>query len=391
MASPQFKLFKRFTINIDEKQSVLLTYLISIIRICMVLAVLYGFFISIGLMGAGFKILGKDFAKTLIETTNNPFVGLFIGILATALIQSSSTTTSMVVAFVASGTITVHNAIPVVMGANIGTAVTSTIVAMGHATRKLEFERAFAAGTVHDMFNLMTVAIFLPLEIMTGVLSNLAHKLSFYLAGSSGVEFKSPLKLITKPVVKAITNGLSSFSDTKLIGAILVVVVGIVLLFISLYFFTKLLKLFVLTKFQSVLEAALFKSGYLAMLVGLVFTAGVQSSSITTSLMIPMAAAGIIGIRQVFPVALGANVGTTVTALLASLAAGSPEGLTIALVHLFFNLFGILTFYPIPEIREIPIKAAIFLAKKSSQNRIYALLFVFVLFFVIPGLAIFLT
>lgn len=368
-----------------------MSYIVTIARILLVLVVLYGFFISIGLMGAGFKIFGKDFAKTLIETTNNPFVGLFIGILATALIQSSSTTTSMVVAFVASGTITVQNAIPVVMGANVGTAVTSTIVAMGHVTRKLEFERAFAAGTVHDMFNLMTVVIFLPLELMTGILSKMAHKLSFMLAGSAGVEFKSPLKLITKPVVKIISNGLSSFSDTKTIGAILVVVVGISLLFISLYLFTKLLKLFILTKFQNTLEAALYKSGYLAMVVGMVFTVSVQSSSITTSLMIPMAAAGIIGLRQVFPVALGANVGTTITALLASLAAGSPEGLTIALVHLLFNFFGILTFYPIPEIREIPIKAATLLAKKSSQNRIYALLFVGIIFFVIPGLAIFLT
>ena len=391
MASPQFKLFKRFTINIEEKDSLLMSYIVTIARILLVLVVLYGFFISIGLMGAGFKIFGKDFAKTLIETTNNPFVGLFIGILATALIQSSSTTTSMVVAFVASGTITVQNAIPVVMGANVGTAVTSTIVAMGHVTRKLEFERAFAAGTVHDMFNLMTVVIFLPLELMTGILSKMAHKLSFMLAGSAGVEFKSPLKLITKPVVKIISNGLSSFSDTKTIGAILVVVVGISLLFISLYLFTKLLKLFILTKFQNTLEAALYKSGYLAMVVGMVFTVSVQSSSITTSLMIPMAAAGIIGLRQVFPVALGANVGTTITALLASLAAGSPEGLTIALVHLLFNFFGILTFYPIPEIREIPIKAATLLAKKSSQNRIYALLFVGIIFFVIPGLAIFLT
>jgi solute carrier family 34 (sodium-dependent phosphate cotransporter) len=391
MASPQFKLFKRFTVNIDEKQPVLMIYLVTFLRVFMVMAVLYCFFISIGLMGSGFKIFGKDFAKTLIETTNNPFVALFIGILATAVIQSSSTTTSMVVAFVASGTITVQNAIPVIMGANVGTAVTSAIVALGHMTRKQEFERAFGAAIVHDMFNIMTVAIFLPIELYTGFLHTAASNLSGFLSGTSGVEFQSPLKLITKPVVKFITSQLSSISSNQLISAIIVVIVGISLLFFSLYLFTKLLKIFVLTKFQNLLEASLYKSGYIAMVVGLVFTAVVQSSSITTSLMIPMAAAGIITVHHIFPVALGANVGTTVTALLASLATGSPEGLTIALVHLLFNTCGILTFYPIPELRKIPIFAAQLLARKSAQNRLYAVMFILVVFFLIPGIAIFFT
>jgi solute carrier family 34 (sodium-dependent phosphate cotransporter) len=391
MASPQFKLFKRFTNNIDEKQPVFMTFLVTFLRVCMVMGVLYCFFISIGLMGSGFKIFGKDFAKTLIETTNNPFVGLFIGILATAVIQSSSTTTSMVVAFVASGTITVQNAIPVIMGANVGTAVTSAIVALGHMTRKQEFERAFGAAIVHDMFNIMTVVIFLPIELYTGFLHTAASNLSAFLSGTSGVEFQSPLKLITKPVVKFITSQLASISSNQLISAIIVVIVGISLLFFSLYLFTKLLKIFVLTKFQNLLEASLYKSGYIAMVVGLVFTAVVQSSSITTSLMIPMAAAGIITVHHIFPVALGANVGTTVTALLASLATGSPEGLTIALVHLLFNACGILTFYPIPELRKIPIIAAQLLARKSAQNRLYAVMFILVVFFIIPGIAIFFT
>ena len=163
MSPPKFKLFNRFSSDIN-RESPLISALITLFRICLVLSVLYCFFISIGLMGSGFKLFGKDFAKALIETTNNPFVGLFVGILATAVLQSSSTTTSMVVAFVASGTISVQNAIPVIMGANVGTAVTSTFVALAHITRKNEFERAFAAGTVHDMFNLMTVCVLLPLE-----------------------------------------------------------------------------------------------------------------------------------------------------------------------------------------------------------------------------------
>jgi len=96
-------------------------------------------------------------------------------------------------------------------------------------------------------------------------------------------------------------------------------------------------------------------------------------------------------IHQVFPVALGANVGTTVTALLASLATGSPAALTIALVHLLFNVTGILIFYPIPALRQIPIKCALILADLAARNRIYAILFILFVYFLIPGLAVFLT
>ncbi len=365
--------------------------LITVFKVLLILVVLYIFLVSIGLMGGGFKFFGKDFARALIETTSNPFIGLFIGIFATALIQSSSTTTSMVVAFVAAGTISVQNAIPVIMGANIGTAVTSTLVSLGHVTRQREFERAFAAGTVHDMFNLMVVLILLPIEIATGYLHRTASALASVLAGTSGIEFKSPLKLITKPISKEIIHGISSFGFTQIVSGVLIVIIGIGLLMISLIVLSKLLKSLVLSKLQRILHASTDSSGIIAILIGVVFTVIVQSSSVTTSLMIPMAAAGILTIRHVFPVALGANVGTTITALLASLATGRPEALTIALVHLLFNISGILLFYPVPFMRQIPITVASGLAKLVMKKRSYAILFILIGYFFIPGLAIFLT
>ncbi|MBU1147316.1 MAG: Na/Pi symporter [Candidatus Omnitrophica bacterium] len=120
----------------------------------LVLGFLYLFLVSIGLLGEAFKGFGKEFAENLLRMTSNPFVSLFIGILATSLMQSSSTTTSIVVGMVASGTITVGNAIPIIMGANIGTTVTNTLVSIGHITRREEFKRAIAGATVHDFFNL---------------------------------------------------------------------------------------------------------------------------------------------------------------------------------------------------------------------------------------------
>jgi len=93
----------------------------TLAKILSVAFLLYLFLVSIGLMGAAFKGFGKGFAESLIKTTSNPFVGLFIGILATSMVQSSSTVTSVVVGIVAAGGITVTNAVPIVMGANIGT------------------------------------------------------------------------------------------------------------------------------------------------------------------------------------------------------------------------------------------------------------------------------
>src|SRR3546814_15650655 len=92
--------------------------------------------------------------------------------------------------------------------------------------------------------------------------------------------------------------------------------------------------------------------GMSALALGLVITVAVQSSSITTSVLVPLAAAGVISVRNVYPVALGANIGTTVTALLAAMAASRPEALTIALVHTLFNLAGPLPFYPVQIGRE---------------------------------------
>ena len=365
--------------------------LITFIRIILIFLALYVFLISIGLMGSGFKVFGKGFAKALIETTNNPFVGLFVGVLATALIQSSSTTTSMVVAFVAAGSISVSNAVPIIMGANVGTAVTSTLVSLGHMTRLREFKRAFAAGCVHDMFNLMAVAVILPIELTTGFLARIAGYLADGLSSSGGVEFKSPLKVITKPVNEALVELISSLHLSNVATGIFVVLLGFILLIVSLYFLSKLLKLLVLKKLQRFFESSLYNNGLIAIMLGLVFTAIVQSSSVTTSLMVPLAAAGIMTVQQVFPVALGANVGTTVTALLASLATGSPAGLTIALVHLLFNITGILIFYPIPFMRNIPIKSAILLSEIAVKNRLYGVFMILIIYFIIPGLAVYLT
>jgi sodium-dependent phosphate cotransporter len=102
-------------------------------------------------------------------------------------------------------------------------------------------------------------------------------------------------------------------------------------------------------------------------------------------------AAGVLTLENAYPVTLGANVGTTVTALLASVAADRPEALTIALVHTLFNLTGILIFYPVPALRHVPIRLATGLAKVAAEKKRIVVAYVVGMFVVLPivGIAVF--
>jgi len=135
------------------------TIISTVVRVVQLIVFLYLFLLSISLLGASMKMFGKGFAETLIATTSIPLVGLFIGVLATSLIQSSSSTTAIVVGMVGGDILTVSNAIPIIMGANIGTSVTNTLVSLAHINRSVEFRRSFSASTVHDIFNLLAVLV----------------------------------------------------------------------------------------------------------------------------------------------------------------------------------------------------------------------------------------
>lgn len=350
-----------------------------ILKILFLLIALYFFILSIQLMGASFKLMGKGFAQTLIQTTSNPFVGLLIGILATSIIQSSSTTTSITVGMVAGSVLTLRCSIPIIMGANIGTTVTNTIVSIGHVTRRHEFQRAFAAATVHDFFNVLAVIVLFPLELTTHVLEKSASALSQGFVGMGGIKFLSPMKAITLPVINLIT-GIIPVPAIILIGAF-------IMLFLSLTRIVKIMRSLVITKFEVFLDKYLFKNDFTSFLLALIITAIVQSSSITTSLIVPLVGAGMLTIRKVFPYTLGANIGTTVTAILAAFATLNPVAVTVAFSHLLFNIFGIVIWYPL---KKIPIWLAENFAKKTAKSRKNTILFIIIYFMFYLGPLIFL-
>ena len=350
-----------------------------LVKIFFLLILLYIFMLSITLMGSSFKLFGKDFAKQLIATTSNPFVGLVIGILATSVIQSSSTTTSIVVGLVGVNALSIGNAIPIVMGANIGTSVTNTLVSLGHISRGDEFQRAFAASIVHDMFNILAVLIIFPIQYYTNVLGVVSDFMADTFQHIGGLSAISPIKVITKPAVSLIT-------DISCHSGVIVLIISMALLFLTLRYLVKVLKSLIIGKVEKLFDTIIFRNAFIGLIFGLIITAAVQSSSITTSLIILLVGAGILTIEQIFPYTLGANIGTTVTAMLAAMATGNISAITVAFAHLCFNILGVAIILPV---KFIPITMAKWMSGLTIKNKIYPILYIVILFFIFPFLIIY--
>jgi len=356
----------------------------TILKILGVCCALYLFLVGIKGLSIGIKYLGGDFAKTVISTTSNSFVALFIGIISTAIFQSSSTTTSLIVGMVGGGALTLSGAIPMIMGANIGTTITNMIVSIGHINRSNEFRRAFAAATVHDFFNVMAVIILFPLEMIFGILEKSAIGLGNLFFGKVTTDevFHSPIKT----AIKWGSNHLETLSSGN---NVLLIVISVLLTFTMLFSIVKVLRSLVLNKVEVFFDQYFFRSAITAFSFGVILTILVQSSSITTSTIIPLAGAGVLTLRQIYPFTLGANIGTTVTALLASLTL-NVTAMVAAFSHLFFNIFGIILIYLNPLLRDIPIKLAQWIADVAIQNKVLPIIYLLIIFFGIPLLIIFL-
>ncbi len=350
-----------------------------------ILAALLVFLFSLDLMIASLQQLGSVATETILLATSNPFTGLFIGLLVTAIIQSSSATTSMVVALVASGSITLQAAVPIIMGANIGTTITSTIVSLGFITKKKEFRRAVAAGTFHDFFNILTTIILFPLEYYFGFLSgmarNIATKFFHEPTGTVNVDFS----FLGGRFEWLITNLKEIINNGFLLG-----LVSIVLLFGSILFFRKVITHILGFGTPEKFQRFFFRNTLKSFGWGLLTTAAIRSSTVTTSLVVPLVAKKVVKLKSAVPFILGANIGTTITAFLAA-TFNSNAAISIAIAHFLFNLIGVLIFLPIPFVKDIPLRLANGLGRLTLRYRLVGFSYVLFTFFFIPFLLIYLS
>jgi sodium-dependent phosphate cotransporter len=518
-----------------------------VFKICLALGLLYLFICSLSFLADGFRLVaGKQAGEVFAESDfmNNPVAGMMLGVLVTVLVQSSSTSTSIAITMVGADLLTVKQGIPIIMGANIGTSVTSTIVALGQASDRDEFRRAFAAATVHDMFNFLTVAVLLPIESATHYLYHLSKALVGEEDRESQEKPPDILKVITKPftklimqIDKKIINKLAEAKgkgdlekikeyeektflkkpkdvcvqwtspryETKLTNVsetseqdvwqtvityvtdgqhggveralstrhqvkqmvtawsmknvtsqledpcsdedvekgdthylfegmydtwsdewagIVMLIVALTILCSCLFGIVKILRSILKGRIAVWLHAVVnddfpdmilsnpccthtvdrttderksceilvpmqWLSGYLAMAAGFGLTICVQSSSITTSALTPLVGVGVIQLERMYPTVLGANIGTTVTGLLAALAADGDKmkyTLAVAYSHLFFNITGIAIFYVISPLRALPIEAARALGNVTADYKWFPIAYLLVMFAILPGI-----
>nr|XP_055045226.1 solute carrier family 34 member 2b isoform X2 [Misgurnus anguillicaudatus] len=458
--------------DLDTKGKVLRVFT-SIVKFILLLGLLYVFVCSLDVLSSAFQLVGGKAAGDIFKDNavlSNPVAGLVIGVLVTVLVQSSSTSSSIVVSMVSSGLLDVKSAVPIVMGANIGTSVTNTIVAVMQAGDRNEFRRAFAGATVHDFFNWLSVLILLPLEVASGFLYKLTELLIDSFNIQSGADAPELLKVITEPLTKniieldsSVISGIATgdpaaqnkslikiwcktqkFTDlvnitvpgianctpdalcwvdnnltwtqknqTETINLskcthIFVnanlpdLAVGLILLALSLLalctcliLIVKLLNSMLKGQVAVVIKKVLntdfpfpfgWVTGYLAILVGAGMTFIVQSSSVFTSAITPLVGIGVISIERAYPLTLGSNIGTTTTAILAALASPGEtlaNSLQVSLCHFFFNICGILLWYPIPFTR-IPIRLAKALGNRTAKYRWFAGVYVILCFLILP-------
>lgn len=466
----------------------------ALFSVTVVLFFLYFFLVGLDLMGNSFKLLSGESAGGLFSFATNPIAGLMVGILATVLVQSSSTTTSIIVAAVGSGALEVQPAIPMIFGANVGTSVTNTLVSIGFAGNLLHYERAFSGATVHDLFNLLNVALWMILDSISNAINGGNGGILFMLSDLIAQSFEpcdksvstcekwvGPVKIVTgeftsliikvdKDVIKDFSNGRPSgemceklcdlskcdykfsrkkcvegntntstaasksfctgdkSSDKKLKASYpvcinsttvnpaamdeaqawyddyklnksgvwydlgmtdkgagtITLILSIILLCICLVGLVKMLNFVLRGAAERWIKRALNMNGYLAILVGAGVTIFVQSSSITTSILTPLVAVGALSLEGMVPLTFGANIGTTVTGVLAALVSDKIAGFQIAMVHVLFNVFGVLIWYPVPKIRNVPIQGARNLGKIAARLRPFPTFYVFMVFGVYP-------
>eukprot|EP00531_Pseudo-nitzschia_arenysensis_P009311 CAMPEP_0116153394 /NCGR_PEP_ID=MMETSP0329-20121206/21222_1 /TAXON_ID=697910 /ORGANISM="Pseudo-nitzschia arenysensis, Strain B593" /LENGTH=750 /DNA_ID=CAMNT_0003650301 /DNA_START=51 /DNA_END=2303 /DNA_ORIENTATION=- len=399
---------------------------------------LYFFILGLEILGDGAQVLTGCAAGALFGDDMNPVSGLMIGIICTVFLQSSSTTTSIVVTLVGAGAISVNQGIYMVMGSNIGTTVTNTIVAMGQMGDGDQLERAFAGATVHDMFNILTVTVLFPIELTTGYLNHLTEAIIPNASTSKGSKHKGILKTIVAPLAETLiivnkkvtqsvaqggscdefyptvcddpenptkdtcsTIGLigcpkdgdlpcpalfepgATRNDDKVAG-LTAFSLGIVILFVCLYGLVTVLQKLLLGASERIIYKATNINGYLAMIIGALITMGVQSSSIFTATLTPLVGLGLIRLEQMLPLTLGSNVGTCVTSLLAAFVTEGTDALQVALAHLFFNITGILIWYPLPFLRSIPLDLARKMGKATRLWKGFPVVYILVIFLAIP-------
>jgi solute carrier family 34 (sodium-dependent phosphate cotransporter) len=347
------------------------------------LGLIFLFLVSLELISASCHAMGEEYTKSILSVTSYPVISLFIGLLATAMIQSSSTVTASLVAMVSANALTLEAAVPLVLGANIGTTLTGLMVSLGHLGSPKAFRRGFMTANTHVIFNLVSALLFFPLEAHWQLLSRSSRAIASHLGNWGGIAegwfwLQGFLLLPTSKGLQGVVNAMP----------IMMLCLSLVLLFMCIYALTLLFRHILLQGKTGKTFSQILRKPFLSLLAGTGITAAIHSSSVTTSFCVMLAASEKIPPRKLFPFILGANLGTTVTALMAALGR-SEAGLAIAVCHLLFNFAGVLIFFPFPFIRNLIVRLARETGTLAQNKPAFAFGYLMVVFFALPFLILY--
>jgi sodium-dependent phosphate cotransporter len=360
-------------------------------------------------IGFGFKLMFNEWAQiilSLVESGVAAYVGLAIGVLATTLMESSSAviaTTMMSMAGMVEAGLPIPSAItfgiPMVLGANVGTTAgnTITLFALRRSTTREEFNETIPGVLVDDIYKILSIAVFFPLEIATGFLSRIVSSLGYVLFEILNLEeifaiFENTVIdiLITEPIIKPLGRIFTSFLSPRFSGIIFFAMwFGVVILAID-YLITRGLKTLIKTDWADRVSSA-FQSSFKSFITGFSLTWLVGSSSIGTSLAIPMLATKVVDLNRVYPYLCGCTLATTVDlAQIYGYIAGGVIGLMLGMAHVLLNLFSLVIWLFSP-LRIVPImiskKIGNFIASKP-YSPILLVAYVVTIFIIAPLLVI---
>lgn len=422
--------------------------LCTFIKMILLISSLYIFLLSLNFLTIGFTLVSPyalKAEKAVQFLLANPISALSVGILVTAVLQSATATTSIVVTMVGAGIIpSAKKAIPIIMGSNIGTCVTNSLVALTLSGNPTEFKRAFCAATLNDMFNYLTTAILLFLEITFNFMETTSKKLTNLMPeniqdlkkanfieeilrpvsdlliklnetnieaiqyGSNNTEIASRCceseNIITTdngtecgqcdylalPLVERIGDGFTG---------LFFIILSLIILTACLFGIVKILSLFIVGPIargvRSAVNASLpGKIKWFTQVILFMFsfslTLVVQSSNIITATLVPLCGIGMVSLHRVYVMTLGSNIGTTVTGILSALTQPTyaiKKSMQLAIVNTLFNLFGVILWLPVPAMR-LPKKFSRKLGDIIYEHRWFLYVYTCVCYVVLPALVL---
>ena len=383
-------------------------------RVQLVLMPIIGIFLFIcSLEGvkSGFKLIFAEWQTGIlgmIDANTAPVTGLAIGILCTALVQSSSAVvaaTMVSMASMVSGGLSVESAmrfgVPMVLGANIGTTITNTIVIFGikRGMTMREFGDTIPGVIVDDVYEVLTIGIFFAVEMTTGFLSNITLRLGDFFSEVLNLESlfaafdKTIIDIIVNaPIVKPLTNFMVNLLGPR-IGGVLLFVIWFAVIVFSMGLITKGLENLIELEWEDKVKAA-FSNPFRSFFTGFSITWLVGSSSIGTSLVVPFLATKVVDLRKAYPYLCGCNMATTVDlSQIYGYIAGGIVGLMLGSAHVLLNIMA-LTLWLVSPLRFVPVMIAEKIGERIQENQnagVLLALWVIVIFFVVPLAIIFLS